>query len=410
MASPTIRILLAGPDTGDAGLMREMLAAADRRSFTVECAGTLVSALDVLARGGIDIVLLDLFLPDSRGLETLLTVRAHAPQVPVLVWTGLESPQLAQGAVQAGAQDYLIKNRLTGPALARAIEYAILRYESTAPPAPPRSESVVLGIMGAKGGAGATTLACHLSVELRRVTQDPVLLADLDLYAGQVAFLMKANSPYSVLDAANNLHRLDKDYWTALAAEGAGSVSVLRSPGIGAMDGAPSADRLRHVFRFLRTQYRWIVMDLGRASALSLELAAEVSQLLTVATTEVQQLFEAKQLLERLAAGGMERERIRLVLNRFAARSAVSQADVERALGVPVCAVLPNHYVGLSEAYSDGKLLREGSVLRQQIRLLAANLAGVDAAPGKPRSALLSFFKRSAGASDAIAVPQPSRA
>jgi pilus assembly protein CpaE len=397
MPLPPIRVLLAGPDPEEAGRVRDMLSSpGERRVFTVEYAGSLLSALDALAGGSVDIILLDLYLPDSRGLETLLTVRAHAPQVPVLVWAGLDSSQLAQGAVQAGAQDYLVKDRLSGAALARTLEYAIFRDGNRASAPATAAASVMTGLLGAKGGVGTTTVACHLSAELRRLTDSPVLLADLDLYAGQVAFLMKADSAYSILDAANNLHRLDKDYWAALVAKGTGGVSVIRSPGLRGMQSALSTDRVRHMFRFLRPQYRWMVMDLGRASALSLEVAADLNQLILVATADVQSLFEAKQVLARLAEMGIPGDRLRIVLNRFPGRAGISRADVERILDQPVHAALPNNYAALSEAYSNGSLLPEACGLRQHIARLAAGVAGLDPEPAKRKNSLLGFLKRPA--------------
>ena len=409
MLSPPIRVLLASQDHDDASRVRDMLTtAADQRSFAVESAGSLLIILDVLARGGVDIILLDLFLPDSRGLETLLTVTAHAPHVPVLVWTGLDSAPLAQGAVRAGAQDYLVKDRLTASALARAIEYAIFRNGNKALAPTAAAESVLTGLLSAKGGVGTTTVACHLSAELHRLTGDPVLLADLDLYGGQVAFLMKADSAYSILDAANNLHRLDKDYWAALVAGGAGGVSVIRSPGLGGMQNVLSTDRIRHMFRFLRSHYRWMVMDVGRPNALSLELVADLNQLILVATADVQSLFETKQALARLAETGFPGDRLRLVLNRFPGRPGVSRRDVEEILGRRVDAVLPNNYTALSEAYSNGSLLPEACNLRQQIAVLAASVAGLKLGPAKRKNSLLGFLKRPAAAP--LSVPETSDA
>ena len=405
MPSRSFCVLLVGPDPADLPAVSAMLAGADGPAFALEYAGSLLSALDCLSRGGVDIVLLDIFLPDSRGLETLLTVRAHAPEVPVLVWTSLESPQLAHGAVQAGAQDYLIKDRLNAAALVRALEYAILRHGTAAPVQAPRPESVTVGLVGAKGGVGTTMLACHLSAELRRLTGQPVLLADLDLYAGQVAFLMKAAAGRSILDAAQNLHRLDKEYWAALVENGAGGVSVIRSPGLPEMTEAPKTDRLRHVFRFLRSQYRWIVMDLGRVNALSLEMAADLNCLLLVTAADVQTLLETRQILTRLAAAGLPAGRLRLVLNRSTSRALVTQSETEKILGQPFYAALPNSYGALSEAYAAGQLLPEAANLRQHIASLAARIAGVEDPLKCAKPSLLGFLRKGNGM---MGLPQPS--
>src|SRR6202162_6683998 len=77
-----------------------------------------------------------------------------------------------------------------------------------------------LGFVSAKGGCGATTLACHVATEWPRLVQSKVLLADLDLQAGLVGFLAKTKSPYSIADAVNNLQRLDPSFWHGLISNG----------------------------------------------------------------------------------------------------------------------------------------------------------------------------------------------
>jgi signal transduction histidine kinase len=81
-----------------------------------------------LAKGGVDIVLLDLGLPDGHGLETVRRAHAAAPEVPVIVLTGLDDEALAAEAMNAGAQDYLIKGQIENRALPRALRHAVERH------------------------------------------------------------------------------------------------------------------------------------------------------------------------------------------------------------------------------------------------------------------------------------------
>jgi DNA-binding NarL/FixJ family response regulator len=80
-----------------------------------------------LSRGGIDVVLLDLFLPDSSGIETFVRAHDHSPEVPIVMLTGVDVESVAIDAMRRGAQDYLIKGRVDGQLVARAIRYAIER-------------------------------------------------------------------------------------------------------------------------------------------------------------------------------------------------------------------------------------------------------------------------------------------
>jgi diguanylate cyclase (GGDEF)-like protein len=128
-----IRILLVEDNPGDARLLREVLRDADAPGFRIVEAGRLAEALARLeGEAGFDVVLLDLSLPDSHGLDTLRRAHAHAPHVPIVILTGHNDETQAVRAVQEGAQDYLIKGTLDTALFTRAIRYAIERHRMLA--------------------------------------------------------------------------------------------------------------------------------------------------------------------------------------------------------------------------------------------------------------------------------------
>jgi len=125
MTGGRLDILLVEDNPGDARLIREMLNdEIGRPSFDMRVGESLEHALALLDAGPSDVVFLDLSLPDSFGLETLYRVQAKSPAVPVIVLTGNEDQQLALSAVKAGAQDYLVKNDLSGRLLVKTMKYA----------------------------------------------------------------------------------------------------------------------------------------------------------------------------------------------------------------------------------------------------------------------------------------------
>ena len=126
---PFIRLLLIEDNPGDARLVREHLHdASGSQSFSLEDAPSLTAAITSVSQGEPpDIVLLDLSLPDSFGLDTLARWQAAAPTLPVIVLTGSDDEALAVAAVREGAQDYLVKGRLDGTLLAHSMRYAIER-------------------------------------------------------------------------------------------------------------------------------------------------------------------------------------------------------------------------------------------------------------------------------------------
>ena len=130
MNNKPIKVLLVEDNPGDSRLIREMLTEARGATFDLKYADRLQAALEQLGEEGIDVVLLDLGLPDSGGLETLIKTYAQAPRVPVVVLTGLNDETLGVQAVNKGAQDYLVKGQIDVSLLVRAICYAIERKQA----------------------------------------------------------------------------------------------------------------------------------------------------------------------------------------------------------------------------------------------------------------------------------------
>jgi diguanylate cyclase len=124
--NPT-KVLLVEDDPTDAFLVKNYLAADDRDVFTVTHVRRVADALTQLDSAVFDVVLLDLHLPDSRGLEIVGTVREVAPSIPIVVLADGDSETLAMEATSRGAQDYLVKGRDGGPLLRRALRQAIER-------------------------------------------------------------------------------------------------------------------------------------------------------------------------------------------------------------------------------------------------------------------------------------------
>jgi len=125
---PSAKILIVEDDEADAFLLQETLreGAPSRLEFTV--AGQVGDALRLLNENRFDVVLSDLSLPDSRGLETFTRLYARAPETPIILLTGFESESLGLEAVRAGAQEYIVKGTMNGKALWRVIFYAIERH------------------------------------------------------------------------------------------------------------------------------------------------------------------------------------------------------------------------------------------------------------------------------------------
>lgn len=127
MSPSACKVLLIEDNDGDALLLKDMLEEGVSGNYRLECSENLTEGFARLAGGGFDVVLLDLGLPESTGIETFSRVTAAYPGTPVIVLTGLDDEAVALAVVHAGAQDYLLKGQTDGRTLRRAIRYAIER-------------------------------------------------------------------------------------------------------------------------------------------------------------------------------------------------------------------------------------------------------------------------------------------
>ena len=124
-----IRILIIEDDDGHAALICRLLSKAGGLYFETERADRMSSGADFLAKENFDVVLSDLGLPDSHGIETVAKIHTSHPDMPVIVLTALDDEDTATHAVQSGAQDYLIKGDIDTDRLVRSIRYSIERQK-----------------------------------------------------------------------------------------------------------------------------------------------------------------------------------------------------------------------------------------------------------------------------------------
>ena len=293
-------------------------------------------------------------------------------------------PDAILQALRAGVNEYLY------PPLTANLRKALERrsLEQRKPREGGRALGKVAGFFSSKGGCGATTICCHVASEIGKLGQR-VLLADFDVDAGSVGFLMKAKTQYSLMDAVNNLHRLDFNYWKALVSNGLTNLEVIAGPEINGGQQLPRQEDLRHVLNFVRGQYDWTVIDLGRSLTASTNaILDDIDEAYLVTTLDVPALHRTKQIVQALLDRGYPKTRLNLVLNRIPTRLDVEPGDLQKMLGVPVTGMVPDEYGELYESYSEGKLLPSGSNLGRQFAKFASKIAGIQPEEKKKKFAL----------------------
>jgi pilus assembly protein CpaE len=334
--------------------------------------------LERLGKTHPEILLLDLSAVPGELNIAMRQLRYYSPSMKVIALHSSPDPKTILSAMRAGVNEFL------HPPLEGALEAAIERISSaSASEGAPVMRGKIIGFLSAKGGCGATTLACHVACELQNLTKKSVLLADLDLTSGLVGFLMKTPSAYSVLDAVKNLVRLDESLWKALIVEHRPNLAVVPAPASYSRWDHPDENQLRQVLQFMRTQHDWIVLDLGRSlNSMATAVLEEIDQLFLVSTLEVVALHGLKSIVHGLFEQG---EKLQLVLNRTPKMMDISTHELEKILGRSLYAALPNDYMGLYQSYSSGNLLDANNRLAQHFALLASKIAGMPPVKSKKK-------------------------
>lgn len=330
--------------------------------------------IDRLERIRPDVILVDISTW-TQPLEGLVASIRNATGDPMIIAVNTSADaDTILTALRAGVNEYLhppLQDSLRRALEKRAIERGRRRDGATA-------GGKAFGFFSAKGGCGATTVACHVASELGRAKQK-VLLADLDLDAGMVAFITKTKAVYSILDAVNNLHRLDISYWKALVSNGIPGVEIVSSPMALASKMQPKDEQIRNVLAFAKPHYDWTVVDLGRSlSRIGMAAMEEIDEACLVTTLEVPALHQSKQIIQTLLDSGYGKNRIRLILNRSPKRLDITIGELEKMLGVPIFAMIPNDYPELYETYAEGRMLNRASELGKTMTRLAQKLSGLE--------------------------------
>jgi pilus assembly protein CpaE len=321
-----------------------------------------------------DLVLVD-FAAFPQPWDELVQRIKSVPVPPmVIALHKAADPETILNAIRSGATEYVYPPLATN--LRKALERLSQEWERQR--AEGGTQGRTLAFFSAKGGCGATTIACQLSIALQRVTKSQVLLADFDLAVGMVSFLMRTKSRYSLLDALQNTHRLDLSYWKALVSNGVPGLEIIPAPGGTELIETPPAEKFRHVLRFARLHYDWVLVDLGRSLSISsLSLLDEIDEVYLVATSEVPSLYQVKRTAETLTGFGFSHDRLKLLLNRVPKSLDVTSQELQNLLGIPVHTMLPDDYNSLYEAYGAGQPLQPGSTLGRHLHRLAARIAGI---------------------------------
>jgi len=218
-----------------------------------------------------------------------------------------------------------------------------------------KPSATTLVFFGAKGGAGTTTTAVNCAVELARLSKRSTVIVDLKPGLGEVALFLGVRPRYSVLDAIDNLHRLDREFLRELVTKHKSGLEILAGSDQFDRPGAADGSPIEELFRLLARQYEYIVVDAGsQISSCATAALYTADTIFLVANPDVPSVRNAQRLLDRVRQLGACGERVRVLLNRAAEPFPIPPKQIEGALGHPIHHTFPSDYKTVSTALNSG--------------------------------------------------------
>jgi pilus assembly protein CpaE len=297
-----------------------------------------------------DVIIVDVRGNTSASIAGIEKLRAASPSAGIFVVAGTPDPDVIVRSMRAGANEFF-----TWPPPEGDLQEAIRRASARRQSSSSKPQSTTMVFFGAKGGAGTTTLAVNCAVEVARLSRRPTVIVDLKPGLGEVTLFLGVRSRYTLIDALDNLHRLDAEFLKELVIKHKSGLEVLSGSDLFDRPGPADAAALEEVFRLLSRQYEYIVVDAGsQITACSVTSMYTADTICFVANPDVPSVRNAQRLLDRIGQLGSCRERVRLLLNRAAEPYPIPPTQIESTLGHPIHHTFMSDYKTVSTALNSG--------------------------------------------------------
>jgi pilus assembly protein CpaE len=234
-----------------------------------------------------------------------------------------------------------------------AIRRTAARREATAGAGKPARVTHVF--LGAKGGCGTTTVAVNCGVELAQLTKRSTVIVDLKGSLGEVALFLGLRPRFTVLDAIENLHRLDKDFLKELVAKHKSGLDILAGSEQFDRPNGSDAAAIEELLRVISKVYDYVVIDVGNTiSAVSVAALYAADAIFLVANPDVPSIRNAQRLVDRVRQLGAGSERLRVLLNRATDQQMIAPKQIETALGYSIHHSFVSDYRSVATALNSG--------------------------------------------------------
>lgn len=316
----------------------------------------------------------------------LAQVRRAHPQAGIILVAPRMDPAMMLEAMRAGVNEFIVE-----PVKSDELSAAIYRISDLAAPT---VQGRVYAFVGAKGGVGTTTLAVNVATALAKVKTGRVLMIDLHAAYGDAALFFGAEPRFSVLDALENIHRLDEAYFKGLLVRTKSGVDLLASSDR-SMVTTIDAQRVRSLIDFASRHFDHVVLDVPRSDSAILDALEGASQIVIIANQELSTVRGAARIATALRQR-YGKERTQVVVSRYDTVAEIGQEDIERVVGSSIKHLFPSSYRQAVDALNKGRpvVVDNHNKLSASFEGFARALAGVQKAGSKDEKStgLLGLF------------------
>jgi pilus assembly protein CpaE len=301
--------------------------------------------------GSIDVCIVDTRGDPSAAMANIERLRGASAGAGIFAVADANDPNLILQSMRAGANEFF-----TWPPEEESFHSAIRRTAARRESAQgARPAATTLVFFGAKGGAGTTTIAVNCGVELARLSKKATVIVDLKPGLGEVGLFLGIRPRFSILDAIDNLHRLDREFLKELVVTHKSGLEIIAGSDQFDRPGGPDAGAIEELFRLLTRQYEYILVDAGsQINSCSTAALYTADQMFLVANPDVPSVRNAQRLLDRVRQLGACGERVRFLLNRAAEPYPIPVKQIETAVGHPIHHTFPSDYKTVSTALNSG--------------------------------------------------------
>lgn len=341
---------------------KQLLPATKKADYDLQYARSGTEGLAALSTHNPDMIIVDLRLPDIDGFEIISRLRKdpHYSQIPVMIVTGKDDLKNKLKAFEMGADDFLVKPFEPEELVARL---GILARRGKAMKFVQQMETdqektcVVISFHSLRGGGGNSSLALNLALALRSIWEEPTLLIDAVLTAGQIAMMMDA-APGATWEEYVNVapNEIDDNVIGDLICTHSNGLHFVAAPKYPiSFDSVPHELWQSAIEKFMK-RYTFIVIDTSHDfSDLTISMLNASTNILLVITPEMASLRAAMSALNIYQRLGFSEEKIQIVLNNNSPVASIKQSQLEKALNHPVNVVIPNEPIEVMRAINFGQ-------------------------------------------------------